>query len=131
MNLNDKAKYWYDLATEDVDVARVLLGDGKLLYAGFMCHLIIKKGLKAIIANTGNDVTPPKIHDLVQLAKQGGIYAKMDDKQKGFIEILQPLNIEARYPAYKKNIAASLNETRCKEIFEKTEGLLQWISQQF
>ena len=129
MNLNKKAKYWFDLATEDIEVARVLLGGEKMLYAVFMCHLSIEKGLKAVIANTAADILPPKTHDLVKLAKQSGIYSKMDDSQKDFLEVLLPLNIEARYPSYKDNITASLNESSCREILDETEALLKWINQ--
>ena len=126
--MNQNVTYWLDLATEDIDVARGLLGIGKLLYCGFMCHLVTEKGLKAIIQNNG--ATPPKIHDLVKLAKQGGVYSKMDDKQKDFLEVLLPLQIEARYPSHKDNVAASLTKSRCKEILEETELLLKWIEQQ-
>jgi len=128
MSLNDRAKYWLELAAEDTEVAKVLLDGGKLLYAGFMCHLSIEKGLKAIIINA--DLISPKIHDLVKLAKLSGIYSSMDDTQKDFLEVLLPLNIEARYPSYKSNIAASLNASDCEEILSETEALLKWINQQ-
>jgi len=127
---NENVKYWLDLAQEDIHVARVLLNGGKMLYAGFICHLSAEKGLKAVIVNMGDDVIPPKTHDLVKLAKQSGIYMKMDDEQKDFLELLLPLNIEARYPSYKGSIAASLDESNSKKILIRTEALLAWIKQQ-
>ena len=125
MNPNDKTEYWINLAIEDIEVARLLLSGGKTLYAGFMCHLSIEKGLKAVISKS--DEPPPKTHDLVKLAKQGNLYSDMDEKQKDFLELLLPLNIEARYPSYKENIATSLNEFNCKKILAQTEVLLEWI----
>ena len=123
----DKVKYWLDLAKEDINVAKLLLGGGKYLYTGFICHLSTEKALKAVISKTE---TPEKIHDLVKLAKHRGIYAKMSDEQKDFLEVLLPLNIEGRYPSYKDNIAASLNDKRCKEILKETEALVSWIETQ-
>ena len=42
-----------------------------------------------------------------------------------------PMNIEARYPDYKRNVANSLNEKAAKDILDKTKQLLKWIRQQF
>jgi len=44
---------------------------------------------------------PPYTHRLIRLAEESGIYKKMNDEQKDFIDIIMPLNIEARYPTYK------------------------------
>jgi len=54
----------------------------------------------------------------------------MTEEQKNFIDLLEPLNIEARYPTHKERLMRSLNDERCKEIIQKTEGLYQWIKQQ-
>ncbi|MDR3263217.1 MAG: HEPN domain-containing protein [Clostridiales bacterium] len=43
---------------------------------------------------------------------------------------LNPLNIEARYPEYKEQIAKTLTPERCKAIIAKTEELLCWIKKQ-
>ena len=100
----------------------------KYLFSGFLCHLTIETGLKAVLASV--DQTPPKTHDLVKLAKLGNVYTKMEDEQKDHIDTLLPLNIEARYPSYKDNIAASLDKVSCKEIIKKTEEMLKWIEKQ-
>jgi len=126
----DKVKYWIDLAKEDLAVARVLLKKRKFLHFGFLCHLVIEKALKAIIASGGADVDIPKTHDLVKLAKLGKVYTKMDDTQKDFLEVLLPLNIEARYPSLKANILETLTKATCKETLKETEALLAWIEEQ-
>ena len=126
--LSDKTIYWLKLAKEDLDTARILFRKKRYLFSGFLCHLTIEKGLKAIVANSG--ATAPKTHDLVKLAKLGDAYAKMDDNQKDHIDTLLPLNIEARYPTYKDNIVASLDKASCKEIIKNTEVLLKWIEKQ-
>ncbi len=45
--MNDKVKYWIDIANEDITVADALYSTKKYLYAGFMCHMATEKALKA------------------------------------------------------------------------------------
>jgi hypothetical protein len=45
------------------------------------------------------------------------------------MEILNPLNIEARYPDYKNKTAQYLTDDRIKDIFEQTKELIQWIKE--
>jgi hypothetical protein len=49
------------------------------------------------------------------------------DDQKNFIDQLEPLNIEARYPSQKERLLKSLSDARCTDIIEKTKELQQWI----
>lgn len=51
----------------------------------------------------------------------------MTGDQLDFLDILEPLNIEARYPTHKEKIMKSLNEERCMEIIRKTKEMSQWI----
>lgn len=125
--MNKEAQYWIETAQYDIDTAKAMLETKRYLYVGFVCHLTIEKALKAVIASSG--VMPPKIHNLVKLAKLGELYSKMSEAQKDFLDILMPLNIEGRYPSYKANIAASLGAERCSRIIEETEELLCWIKQ--
>jgi HEPN domain-containing protein len=128
MNNIDRVKYWIDLATDDLSTAKILFKKKKLLFSGFLCHLTIEKGLKALVAKT--TLAPPKSHDLVKLAERANVYDIMIDEQKDFLDTLQPLNIEARYPAYKDNISSSLDKRTCKEILKETEIMLKWIKTQ-
>ena len=73
---------------------------------------------------------PPYTHNLNYLADQSGVNAKMTEEQKDFIDLLEPLNVEARYPTHKERLMRSLTDERCKEIILKTEGLYQWIKQE-
>ncbi|MCP5106829.1 MAG: hypothetical protein GY950_25825 [bacterium] len=41
--------------------------------------------------------------------------------------MLSPLNVKARYPAYKESIMKTLDEIKCKRILTKTKELHQWI----
>ena len=127
----DSVKYWLDLTEYDIETAKVMLNGGRYLYVGFMCHQVIEKALKAVIARDCiDDEIPPKIHHLQRLAEKAGLFSKMTEEQKDIIGKLNPLNIEARYPEYKNRIAANLSNDICKRLVEETEELLCWIKQQ-
>ena len=51
----------------------------------------------------------------------------MSEEQTDFIDELEPLNIEARYPSYKERLMRSLSHNRCKELIEQTDKLRTWI----
>ena len=123
--MHEKVKYWIDLAEYDLETAKAMLDTKRYLYVGFMCHQTIEKGLKAVIAKTGD--FPPKIHNLIELSKKASLYYMFSDTQKDFIMDLNPLNIESRYPSYVEKINAILTETKWIEILSKTKELLQWI----
>jgi HEPN domain-containing protein len=127
----DKAKYWIKLADYDIETARAMLKSGRYLYVGFMCHQTVEKALKGVIARCcAEGEIPPKIHDLSKLSIRAGILDSMTEEQQNFIEDLNPLNIEARYPEYKDEIAAGLTDENCKELITGAEELLCWIKEQ-
>lgn len=123
--MDEKVKYWVDLSEYDLETAKAMLDTKRYLYVGFMCHQIIEKGLKAVIAKTGD--FPPKIHNLIELSKKASLYYMFSDTQKDFVMELNTLNIESRYPSYVEKINAILTETKCKDILSNTKELLQWI----
>lgn len=51
----------------------------------------------------------------------------MTDYDKDTLDILDPLNIETRYPSAKEKLVASLTPARCEEILQRTEDLYKWI----
>ena len=56
----------------------------------------------------------------------GGLCSEIA-KQTDFIDALEPLNIEARYPSYKERLIKTLTEERCKELVKQTDELRLWI----
>ena len=129
--MDESVKYWLDIADYDIETARVMLKGGRYLYVGFMCHQTIEKALKAVSARDCADgEIPPKIHHLLKLADRAGLFDKMSPEQQDFIKELNPMNIEARYPEYKEQIAAGLSNDICVEILAGTEEMLCWIKEQ-
>jgi len=129
--MNENAKYWLDIADYDIKTAKAMLDSGRYLYVGFMCHQVIEKALKAIIArDCAVGEIPPKIHHLLKLADRAGLFEMMSPEQQSFIKEINPLNIEARYPEYKEQTTAGLTNDICADILAGTEELLCWITEQ-
>ena len=129
--MNERVEYWLKLADYDIETARAMLNSERLLYVGFMCHQTIEKALKAVISRDCKEgEIPPKIHDLSKLAVRANLFDLMSEEQQDFIDELNPLNIESRYPEYKDEIAAGLTNEFCGETIEGTEELLWWIKKQ-
>jgi HEPN domain-containing protein len=121
-------KYWTELAAYDLEVAEGLLTIGKYLYIGFMCHMVIEKMLKAHIVKVTSKM-PPKIHNLPRLATLGGIYDSMSESQKIFLDKIDNLNIETRYPEHKDRIFKILDRPKCQEIVSSTKEICRWLTE--
>jgi len=128
MTNEEKVNYWIDLSNNDFIVAQTLIKNRHNLYVGFMCHQAVEKIFKGYYAKVKNS-TPPFKHDLEYLAQQSGLYDLLSEEQILFLEILNPLNIEARYPDYKNKITQYMTNERTQNIFEKTKGLLLWTKE--
>ncbi len=124
--MDDKVKYWIDLSDYDLDTALAMLKSRRYLYVGFMCHQTIEKIFKAYYTKVKRE-SAPFSHSLSFLAKKGDLYNDFSEQQKDFIDQIEPLNIEARYPSYKERLLKSLNEQKSKEILNETKQLQEWI----
>ena len=122
----DKVKYWVELADYDFETAQAMFETKRFLYVGFMCHQVIEKMLKAYWSNVLEEPAL-KIHSLSRLAEKNGLDKDMSEEQTDFIDSLEPLNIEARYPSYKDRLMNTLTEERCKELIKQTDKLRLWI----
>ena len=124
--MNDKVTYWIEMSDYDFDTAKAMLETKRYLYVAFMCHQTIEKILKAYWSKVLEE-PPLKIHSLSRLAEKSGLDIDMSEEQTDFIDELEPLNIEARYPTYKERLMKSLTSDRCKELIEQTDKLRTWI----
>ena len=124
--MNDKVTYWIEMSDYDFDTAKAMLETKRYLYVAFMCHQTIEKILKAYWSKVLEE-PPLKIHSLSRLAEKSGLDKNMSEEQTDFIDELEPLNIEARYPSYKVRLMKSLTSDRCKELIEQTDKLRTWI----
>ena len=124
--MDDKTQYWIEISDYDLATAEAMLQSKRYLYVGFMCHQAIEKIFKAFFTKLKSE-TAPFSHSLSYLAKKGDFYESFSEDQKDFIDQLEPLNIEARYPSHKERLMKSLTDEKCKEILKNTKELQQWI----
>jgi len=126
--MDKKITYWVELAEYDIETAAAMFQSKRYLYVGFMAHQAIEKILKAYLVNKTGEA-PPFSHSLSFLAKKGDIYQSFSEGQKDFIDMLEPMNIEARYPGNKTQLLQSLTAERCDEILKNAKELHKWIMQ--
>lgn len=91
---------------------------------GFMCHQSVEKMLKAIYVKK-HDAVPPYIHKLDKLIELTGL--ELPEDNIDLIDELTPLNIQARYPAYKEAIYRLIDKEKAKEILSRTGDIISWL----
>lgn len=126
---NSKVSYWLEIAEYDLVTAQAMLETKRFLYVGFMCHQTIEKLLKAYYVSVLED-TPPYIHNLSRLANLAGLFEQLSEEQKDLLDLLEPLNIQARYPTHKDLIFDSLSHEKCEQLISQTKELSEWIKNQ-
>ena len=124
--MNEKVKYWIELSDYDFETAEAMLASGRYLYVGFMCHQTIEKIIKSYFCFKSDEV-PPFSHNLSYLAEKSGLNDILTDEYRYFINLLEPLNIEARYPTHKEELLKSLSKERCEEILVNTKKFQKWV----
>lgn len=126
MDTKEKIEYWLELADYDIEVAQSLYNSKKYLYVGYFCHLIIEKTIKAYYWYiTGTE--PPYTHNLLLLSNKSELLKLMSNENVELLNILMPLNIEARYPKDKNVLFEQLTKSRIYNILSKTIDLNEWI----
>ncbi len=126
--MDKRVRYWIELSVYDLETAEAMLRSERYLYVGFMCHQTIEKAFKAYYTKIKSE-TAPFSHSLSYLAKRGGYYELFTEEQKNFIDQIEPLNIEARYPSHKERLLKSLTDAKCTEIIRNTKELQKWIKE--
>ena len=126
MTRDEQVQYWLDLADYDLDTAEAMHQTGRWLYVAFMCHQVIEKMLKCYWCVCRDD-EPPYLHDHDRIAKGCGLYTKMSDEQKNFLQGIRDLYIEARYREVKDAVSRRLNRNNTTMILEQTKQLHAWI----
>jgi len=122
----DKAEYWLELAEYDLKTANVMLRGRRYLYVGFMCHQVVEKALKACTWSL-RGIEPEYTHSLTRLFRNSGIGTEISPDHSDLLDVLEPMNIEARYPTHKDKLLKSLTRARCKRIVSQTKEFYQWI----
>lgn len=126
MDIKEKINYWVEIAIDDLDSAKIMLKKKKFLQSGFYCHQAIEKMIKGYFWLIKNE-EPPYTHNLLKLSDSSGLSSLLNEQQKKHIDMLMPLNIEARYPDDRTEILKTLDASKSKKVFKNTEEMLKWI----
>jgi HEPN domain-containing protein len=126
--MTDQINYWREFSDYDIETADAMQKSKRYLYVGFMSHQSIEKILKAYFVKI-NGESAPFSHSLSYIAKKAKIYEHFTEDQKRFLDMLEPMNIECRYPTHKEQLLKSLTEERCREILDNSKELQLWIKQ--
>ena len=102
MTLQDLLKQWFDIASDDLDVARGCLEKfypPKFSIACYHSQQAAEKSLKGFLIFC--NIEPPHTHDLAELCK---ICMEYDDSFAGIIDLcndINPYSVITRYPKEK------------------------------
>ena len=72
-NKEKQIEYWRTTAFSDMNLAEIVIQNGKILHGLFCFHLTIEKAIKAFYELKHNKI-PPYIHNLRLIAEQSGLY---------------------------------------------------------
>jgi len=111
-------QYWKKGAAEDLESAKILIQNNRLLNGLFFCHLVIEKALKAHVVRLTKEIAP-RSHNLLHLSEIANIRLEEDDEI--FIGILMKYQLQGRYPDYNPMVP---DKTIVKDYLDKTEKLL-------
>ena len=116
---------WLTQANYDMDTADYMFKGGRYMYAVFMCHLSLEKGLKADYAEKLYN-EPPKTHNLLYLIEK--MKLKLPEDLHDFISTLNRVSVPTRYPDDLKRILKDYDKKRTKEVLDQSKKVLQWLS---
>ena len=128
MTIDEHIKYWLDSAAHDLDTAEHLFKSGKYDWCLFIGHLVLEKTLKAMFVFKNNNKVPPKIHNLVKLAKLSKI--ELAQEEKIFLGDVNDFNLEVRYPDYKQEFYKKCSKSFTERYFIKIKEHHKWLKSQ-
>jgi len=124
--MKEKTKTWFELATNDLVLAKELLHrKTKVYYTAHFCHQAIEKLLKAIISER-TDRIPLPTYNFKILLEQGGIMDMPEDKKK-FIFSLTPHYIGTKYPEDVAKLYKLYTKIFVQRLYKQTEEVFKWL----
>lgn len=117
-NKEKQIEYWKVTAISDMELAEIVIRNGKLLHGLFCCHLTIEKALKAHYVKHNNNFAP-KTHNFDYLVEKSGL--RVNDKQISFLTELMQYQLEGRYP---ENFLSSPSLQEAERLLKETKEFL-------
>ncbi len=127
MTIQEQIKYWLDSAEHDLIAAENLFDKGNYDWCLFIGHLILEKALKALYVQKLQAI-PPRIHDLLRLAKACSLSLSKD--QELFLFQANGFNMEARYPDEKLAFYKLCTKDFATENLRQIKEMYVWLKSQ-
>jgi HEPN domain-containing protein len=118
---------WFERAQYDLDTAKSLLKEMRLLYVMFMCQQAVEKALKAYYLDKLS-IQPPYIHNLNRIAKEVDLVNELDTADINFLDDLNSYYISSRYPDEIDEITNLCTVEKCNQTINTSEKLLSWLN---
>jgi HEPN domain-containing protein len=125
MNIDETIKYWLDSAENDFKTAKSLFDSAHYDWCLFIGHLVLEKSLKALWVNNNKDTNPPRIHNLLILAKQAQI--PLEPYVEEHLDNINTFQIECRYPEYKHEFYKLSDKEFTETNFRKINEIYLWL----
>lgn len=123
-DVNPETQNWLASADYDLETARQMQATGRYIYVIFMCHLVIEKGLKAIVCEITN-AAPPRTHNLAFLMQLAN--ATLEPQLDTFARNLSRASVATRYPEDLAKLSVQFTELVAKSHLEQTEEVLMCL----
>lgn len=124
MNVDEQIEYWRKGSAKDFAAAESLLEKGHLRHGLFFAHLALEKMLKShVVRNTRE--TPPRIHNLVRLARLAGLMPS--EGQERLLRRFDLYQLEGRYP---DSPQAEIGGDLAKQEHQEAAEVLRWLKTQ-
>lgn len=104
-----------------MDAAKILFEQGKVRHGMFFAHLALEKTLKAHVVRTAG-THPPRLHNLVSLAKRSGLEFAMDSME--FLSVFDVYQLQGRYPDAAED---PLDARETQKDFAQAQEMQQWL----
>jgi HEPN domain-containing protein len=121
IDLEKQIEYWKSGALDDLETAKVLLDQNRVLHGLFFCHLVIEKIIKAHLVKKTNDIAP-RSHNLIYLSEKAGLI--FNENEEIFLGILMKYQLQGRYPDYNPTIP---DKAKAADYLIQTKNLVQWL----
>ena len=119
---------WWEYAERDLETAGVLLRAQRWDAASFHAQQAVEKAFKAILVRKGGE-SPPRIHDLVVLARRAGAPATLERD----LAELSRVYVVTRYPdvVLEREPAYGIDQAMAEHHLQVAEGALAWVRQEW
>jgi HEPN domain-containing protein len=127
MNVRKQIDYWLTTAKSDLETAEIIFRSGRNYHhCLFFCHLVLEKGLKALVVKATKKI-PPRIHSLPLLGDKAKV--SLEDDQRDFLLLMNGFNIEGRYPDEQFGIYKRVTKSYAAKLLAKTREQFEWMEE--